>query len=635
MIKFIQDIESLQSVKAFISTEQEIGFDTETETLSPFTGRLLAVQIGNHDVQHVIAVQDLFKTEEGKAELLAVLHMLEDKLVLGHNLKFDIQQMLFYGVYIKKVFDTFIAEAILSTGMKKDKGEMTLKTCCAKYANVTLNKEIRGQIIYKGFTEDVIRYCAEDVAHLHAIKEKQSALLAEWYPNNNLINLEMKFVHTLARMEFNGILLDTNKWNEVYKITSEEKAKLELQLDSIVAKDPRLAKYANTTPQLTLDFFELPSIETRESKVKWSSAKQKGEVLKILGFDFPSTDKKYLLKVNGKHPIIFALIKYSEHNKLASTYGKKFLQLINPVTKRLHANFFQIVSSGRMSCSKPNLLNIPKKGTLGKTIRSCFIARPGYKMTATDFSNFELRIIAEFANEPSWTETFQNDGDLHTILCIKTFNISESEVRDKFPYNTEITYREVQKTVDFGLSYGMSKFKLSETIGVLLLKAENIIEDFFKIVPRVKQILDTWAYAATSRGYIRTPEPYRRVRWFPKYTELQKLYETQDEGSESKEYAIKKLIGEIARPAKNQIPQGTNGDIIKDALNTLQDTIDEYHFPVELKLSIYDEVLDETRDDFVDTWVPIKERIMIQAAEKVIHKIPIKVETKVNQYWEK
>ena len=621
MIKLINTPDGLNEVTQYLLTKDIVGIDTETSSLSPFDGRLLVAQVGEYELQYVIDVKAL-----GEDAVSVALRPLESILCIGHNLKFD-WKWLYHslGIDIKNIFDTFVAENMLHTGYKLPKGSLSLEACCRDYFGVKLKKEIRGKVQYQGLTEEVLLYCAEDIKYLYTLRLRQLEKLKQWYKDTTLIDLEMRTTRVLAKMEYDGILLDTVKWTGVYEETSANRLVLESKLDQVVQNDKKLARYVNSAPQLELGFEDIAAKPIRESVVNWQSPKQKLEILHTLGIQSKSTDAKDLIKLRRKHPIVPLLMDYSQANKLASSFGKEFLRHVNKHTHNLHPNFFQIVSSGRMSCSDPNLLNIPRKGKLGKVIRSCFIARPGYKLVASDFSNFELRITAEFAEEPIWDDVFLNNGDLHTVLCMKTFDIPLEQVHDPFPAKPEVTYREIQKTVDFMLSYGGSEYKLSSVIDVSINKAKEIIQKFFSVIPKVKLILDIWSNVAVTNGYIKTPAPYRRVRWFPQWKELQS--DTLDD------FHRLKLIGEISREAKNQVPQGTNGDVIKDVLCTLQDLIDENHFPVELKIAVYDEVVSEAREDFAEEWALIKQDIMIKCAEKVIHRIPIKVEVNIDDYW--
>lgn len=228
----------------------------------------------------------------------------------------------------------------------------------------------------------------------------------------------------------------------------------------------------------------------------------------------------------------------------------------------------------------------------------------------------ELRIIAEFSQDPLWLEAFRNGGDLHSILCSKTFNIPIEDVKKPFHGNPDITYRDVQKIINFGLAYGMTKYKLADTMQIDIDSADKIINNFFSIVPKVKEFLNNLGKLGTSRGYIRTGYPYRRVRFFPNY--------------ENPNY-----FGNIERASKNTPIQGTNGDIIKLALINVQNEIDKNNWPVKIILAVYDEINTECREDLSEKWKSKLEEIMIESAKVCIKSIPTIVDCKISDYWQK
>ena len=284
-------------------------------------------------------------------------------------------------------------------------------------------------------------------------------------------------------------------------------------------------------------------------------------------------------------------------------------------------------STGRISMASPNLAQIPSKGELGKTIRSCFIPRSkDYVIVGGDYSGMELRIIAEFSQDPLWIKTFQEGGDLHSILCCETFGIELSKVKTPFYANPDITYRDVQKTIDFGLAYGMSEFKLSSTIQVSVEEAKKIINKFFSKVPKVKQFLDYLGHLTKTRGYIRTSAPYSRVRLFPKWNYLQNNFKSKN---------ADKWYGEMERAGKNSPIQGTNGDIIKLALINMQDVIEKENWDVRILLSVYDEIQTETHRSIAEKWRIRQSQIMIDAAKTIIKTIPVEVDCKISEYWQK
>jgi DNA polymerase-1 len=229
---------------------------------------------------------------------------------------------------------------------------------------------------------------------------------------------------------------------------------------------------------------------------------------------------------------------------------------------------------------------------------------------------FELRIIAEYSKDPLWIKTFNEDKDLHSVLCAETFDIPIENVKNPFPGKPDISYRFLQKTINFGLSYGMSKFKLADVAQISVAEADKIIKKFFSKVPKVESFLNTLAKAAVKNGYIRTDLYYRRIRWF-------KHLDLNDYGT----------IGRVERQAKNSIPQGCNANIVKQALIDLQEIIDTNKYPINIVLQIHDEIVTECPDELVEMWEPILTSTMIKAAEKVIKSVPVKVDSVISEFW--
>ena len=299
--------------------------------------------------------------------------------------------------------------------------------------------------------------------------------------------------------------------------------------------------------------------------------------------------------------------------------SEKFLKFINKDTGRIHYNVWQILSTGRISVSEPNLNQIPSKGELGKQIRNCFIPQKGYKIVGGDFSGMELRIIAEFSKDPLWVNAFKEGQDLHSVLCAATFDIPITDVKKETPFKKGVTYRDIQKTINFGLAYGMSKFKLADTMQISVNDADNIIKRFFKVVPDVERFLFTLGELAKARGFIKTGKPYSRIRWF--------------QGFDNKDNFAR--LGEIERAGKNSPIQGTNGDIIKLALIETQDFIDTNNLPINILLSVYDEIQTECPEDISVWWKSKLDEIMVKSAQQVIKTIPIVVDCKISDYWDK
>ena len=231
----------------------------------------------------------------------------------------------------------------------------------------------------------------------------------------------------------------------------------------------------------------------------------------------------------------------------------------------------------------------------------------------------ELRLIAEFSQDPTWINIFNSGKDLHSELCALTFNIPIGSVKDPFPGKPDISYRFLQKTINFGLAYGMSKFKLADTAQISVSEADRVIKMYFSKVPAVERFLNSISKIAVKQGYIKSdPFYFKRIRWFPKL-DLNNF----------------KSIGEVERAAKNTPPQGSNANITKLALCNLQKIIDKNNYPVRILLTVHDEIITECIEGFAEEWKSILENTMKEAARTIIKSIPVEVEGVISDYWTK
>ena len=581
-----------------------IELDTETTGFDPHTCQLLTQQFGTENDQFVI--------DNKTIDPMYFKPLLEsNRLFILQNAKFDLRFFLKLGINIRNVYDTFLVECILTTGLEDRK--LALDALAMKYCGAVLDKSIRGGIHVEGLTTRVVKYCADDVTYLKQIMDKQMEQVRK-YNLENVVNLENQVTRVFARMEYTGISINKIKWLEISEITEKGTLEVESKLDSILKAEPKLSKYIPKYVQTSLFDYEV-----RELGINWGSPLQKLNILKDLGFDTDSTGDRFLQTNKDKHPLVKELINYNRYSKLESAFGKEFLKFVNRNTGRIHYNVWQILSTGRISVSEPNLNQIPSKGELGKQIRNCFIPQQGYKIVGGDYSGMELRIIAEFSKDPLWVNAFNDGQDLHSVLCAATFDIPITDVKQETPFKKGVTYRDIQKTINFGLAYGMSKFKLADTMQIPVGEADKIIKKFFKVVPNVEKFLNGLGELAKARGYIKSGQPYGRIRWFA--------------GFDNKENFIRQ--GEIERAGKNTPIQGTNGDIIKAALIKVQRFIDSRALPINILLSVYDEIQTECPEDLCEWWKLELDKLMVESAQEVIKSVPIVVDCKIDSYWNK
>ena len=597
----------------------EIGLDTETEGFDPYTNSLLSIQLGDFNNQFVIDCKTI------DINILVELFKSKNKLFLFHNAKFDLKFLYHYGIDVQNVYDTFLTECILTTGYANEERQLALDAVTIKYCGVKLDKSIRGTIHREGLTDRVIIYGADDVKYLPSIKAAQLPQIKQ-YSLENVLELENNVVKVFARMEYNGAPLNKDKWLQVTEQVEKNTQELEKQLDTLIYTEgtkslPQinsLTKYCNIYKQGSL-FFD---IQERDCNINWASPAQKLKLLKDLGIKIDSVGDRELQKNKTKHAVVPLLINYSKQNKLATSFGRDFLEYVNPKTNRVHGNIWQILSTGRISISEPNINQIPSHGELATKIRASFEAPKGYKIVGGDYSGMELRIIAQFSQDPLWLKVFNEGGDLHSELCAATFKIPLSDVKKPFPPKPEFKYRDVQKTVNFGLSYGMSKYKLADTLQISVEEAEEIINQFFSVVPKVKSFLEGLRDLGKRRGYIRTGKPFSRIRWFPKW----------DNARETQSFSV---LEEIGRASMNTPIQGSNADVIKQAMINIQNRIDGENWPVQIVMQVYDELQTICREDRAEEWREVLEFEMKKAAQIIITSIPVEVDCKISDYWEK
>lgn len=608
---------TLDYVLDYFEDKDEVQVDTETQGSFNHKNEILTLQLGDSENQFVINFQELNRAEIDTIDQRIMQNDAICKVL--HNSKFDVKFFWLYGMDIVNIYDTMLGEIILNAGKKVEKGFYSLYGLCLRYHGVELSKEVRGDINRFGLTKRVIEYAANDVKYLSEIKRQQHELMMKYRLANEdtqdiytVCGLEMNAILALAAIEYNGMRLDTDKWANVKQIVHKQVREVSAKIDNVINTDARLKRFR----MVYQDLFT-PAYET--SSVNWSSPKQKLEVLQALFPKIDSTSERVLSKYKGKHPLINLLIDYNKANKLATAFADKLESHINPNTGRIHTDFWPILETGRVSTSNPNLQQIPSRTETGGLMRACFVPEIGYDMVGGDYSGCELRIIAEFSEDPVWIDAFLKGKDLHSELCAMTFDIDIKDVKTPSKFKPDLKYRDIQKTIDFGLAYGMSEYKLADTIEQTPEIAKGIIDKFFGKVPKVKSFLDTLGYLAKSRGFIRTPKPYQRLRWFEGYNNKDDF----------------KRQGEIDRAGRNTPIQGGNADMIKLAAVYVYREIRKNKYPVKLVHMVHDELQTECKKNFSKQWKEIQQQLMIKAAEVILKKIPMQVDCKVSDHWSK
>lgn len=593
----------------WLEEQEEVGLDTETEGFFNHSNKIIMLQLSNGIDTYVIDTRNSNYLEQ-------LVGKIENKLILGQNLKFDYKFLKFHGIVLTNIYDTFLTECILTNGLlDRDLG---LGAISEKYTGKKLDKSVRNQFVGLSgapFTDKQIVYGAEDVEGLFEIKEKQLLKIEEFNLFDALF-LEFKACLALADIEYNGFKLNVSKWLEIAKKAEDKIPLYEQELDNMVREDKRLSKFIAKYVQGDL-FGE----SVRDVNIKWSSPTQIAKVIKALGIDLPSTSEKEISKYQNEYPLIKRFIDYKKDCKLTTTYGKDFIKWVNPKTGRIHTEFWQIKDTARVGSSNPNMQNLPAKNEY----LNCFVAENGCKIIGIDYAAQEARLAACGSKDELWLNTFNSGLDLHSEVCKLMFGITDDLVRTKPEFLRGKTYRDAAKTINFGVLFGMSKFKLSKSLSITIEEAENLIQQYFKATKQLKSYLDSCATYGLKNGYIRSFKPFSGIRFFPQWKpNLDK-------------YKDNKIIGEITRASYNTPIQMSGALMTKLALVKIREFILNNNLSNKVKLIhvVHDATYCECVADFAKEWSEIQSDLMVEAGKEFNLALPMDTDITIADFWQK
>lgn len=447
-----------------------VGLDTETQGFSPFLKKLLLLQLGNRDFQVVIDCTTIDAT-------LYKEYLESDRLFIGWNLKFDVKFLFYHGIVPKNLYDGFLAEKMRWLGYPSGMHSLSLKSAGENYLSIELDKSVRGEIIWrKELTDEIIIYSANDVKYLEDIMNKQLEILL---PRGQKLALEVenKAILPTAYFEFCGVNLDVKRWKAKMAKDQETLDKAKEKLDNYVVdmykEDKRLSKFIKMVEPDLFGFVKAGPA----CAINWNSSKQVIPFLESLGFNLETRDKSTgnikksveATVIEGQkdvHPIAEVYLEFKAAQKVTSTYGQNFLDLINPVTGRLHTSFNQIgtdthrYSSGGgedkevIPGKKVSLVNLQNLPTDAET-RACFCAEKGNKWISADYSGEESVILANIARDSAMIDLFTNGcGDLHSLVAKMVYpkelqGIPVEQVKELRP-----DLRKKAKAPEFTFAYG-------------------------------------------------------------------------------------------------------------------------------------------------------------------------------------
>ena len=683
------------------AAQTEWQLDIETNVVEQLPQRKLkTVQLGDIDVQWVI--QWDFLSDAQKEQLKNVLENKNKKKYIHHAL-FEYTVLGQHGIIIDNVVCTLLQEKILYTGLMTEPGFYSLKRLLLSYLNIDVSKEEQTSFDVEFLTDRQIEYAATDVRHLQQINDIQFEKL-EFSDLLRVRDLENQAVCAFGDIIINGMLLDQDAWRANYdwavKLVAEDKAILDAYIrgplsveaakagilkdkDEIIInwKSPKqrkevfaylypdlpgvtkpfIKKYADLTQNAELweylegDFEPLNKLLMEEHveflteggymlpkgsvTINWNSTVQRLEFFKLVEPDLESTSKEALAMTT--HPIIQDYINYIDTVKLVTSYGESYIEKYVDDDGFVRTNFNQILNTGRVSSSNPNMQQIPAKESVGNRYRSCFVAPKDWVYVSSDFNSQELVVIATISEDPVWMEALRKGEDLHSICADLVFgkkwkDAAEDDCRyyvdkQKCKCKKHKTMRTAVKTVNFGLAYGMSANKLSATIRISKHEAEALIKKYFTVFPKIGATLAKLAGFGMVNGYIITPQPFLRRRWFDKGpTDKAEVIEHLN-GKYNKE------LGVIERASKNTPIQGGSGDMTKLALIYIRNYINDNKLRDTIKLSmqVHDQIDTICHKDYADVWQKEMTTLMEAAAKVVIPSGLLTSETNISLKWEK
>ena len=509
---------------------------------------------------------------------------------IGQNLKYDILVLNWYGIHVQgELFDTMLAHYLIDPDSRHNMD--LLAENYLQYSPVSITSLIGQKGKNQGSMRDinvelVKEYAAEDADITLQLKNTFEPILKSANAWKLAVEIENPLVYVLADIEREGVKIDQNALVEISKILETDLRQLE---KSIYEKAG--VKFNIASPkQLGEVLFDKLMLDPQAKKTKTGQYQTGEEVLSRLA---------------NKSDIVADILDFRQLQKLKSTYVDALPQMINKKTGRIHTSYNQAVAAtGRLSSNNPNLQNIPVRTERGKEVRKAFIPRDkDHVLLSADYSQIELRIIAEISKDENMMEAFVQGHDIHTATAAKVYGISLEEVSS--------TQRRNAKAVNFGIIYGQSAFGLSQNLGIPRKEAGEIIENYFNTYPGIKKYMNDTMNFARENGYVETIMGRRRY--------------LRDINS-----ANQTVRGFAERNAINAPIQGSAADMIKIAMIRIHQDIIDQKLNSKMTMQVHDELVFDVPKAEIEMMKKIIEDRMKNAIDM---KVPILVEVGEGSNW--
>jgi len=581
---FLELLEKLNQAKEF-------AFDTETTSLNTIDAELVGLSFSFKPKQaYFIYVPENECSISEITEGLKPIFENEEGLLIGQNLKYDILVLKNYDIKVKKpCFDTMLASYVLDPDKVHNLDDLALnylELTTVKYSDLVGKGkkqlsifDVEPKILSDyGCQDSDVALQLKDVFHKQFEEEKRLKLICD--------DIEFPLIEVLSDVEREGVKLDVKALGEMSDKLEKDIRVLSNRIFDMAGEEFNLES-PKQLAQILFEKLQLPV--KRKTKTGYS------------------TDVRVLEELALDYPIAKELLEYRHLQKLKSTYIDALPKLVHRKTGRVHTSFNQhIAATGRLSSSNPNLQNIPIRTELGREIRRAFIASGSNSvLLSADYSQIELRIAAEFSDDPTMLSAFEQGEDIHSKTAEVIFNTSEvsSDMRRK------------AKEVNFGVLYGIMPFGLAQRLDITQGEAKEIIDEYKSKYPKIFEYLARMIQNAKSSGFVETAIGRRRYI----------------NNINSKNFALRSAA---ERAAINSPIQGTAADMIKVAMLDIYKVFNQEGLHSKMVLQVHDELVFNAQNEEVDLVSDIIQAKMKEAATKVgVRKVPIEVELGIGKNW--
>ncbi|MCH8537602.1 MAG: DNA polymerase I [Alkalimonas sp.] len=590
--------EEFQQLLEAIEQAELTALDTETTSLDYMEAKLVGMSFATAPGQawYLPVAHDYLDAPE-QLDLDWVLAQLKNwlenpaKAKVGQNLKYDQSVLARYDIKLQGIrYDTMLESYVLnSVGSRHDMDNLALKYLGHNTISFTdiAGKGVKQLTFNQIEMEQASRYAAEDA---DVTMRLHQTLWPQLQQSKELVDvlqeMEMPLVPILSAMERYGVLIDAKQLSEQSAELATRLAELERQAFELAGQEFNLA----SPKQLQEILFE----------------KQQLPVLKKTPKGTPSTAEEVLQELAHNYELPRVLIEHRGLSKLKSTYTDKLPKMIKTATGRVHTSYHQAVAAtGRLSSTEPNLQNIPIRSAAGRRIRQAFIAPPGKKIMAIDYSQIELRIMAHLSGDQALLDAFAAGLDIHKATAAEVFGVPLSEVSGE--------QRRRAKAVNFGLIYGMSAFGLAKQLDIGRQEAQQYVDRYFERFPGVLDYMERTRKQAHEQGYVSTI--FGRRLYLPEIN-------TRN--------AARKKAAE--RAAINAPMQGTAADIIKRAMIKVAAYLSEKpELQAVMMMQVHDELVFEVSSEQAEQAASVLATVMSEAAEL---DVPLVAEAGIGDNWD-